>query len=77
MEDRVAMVLEEVAGLRGEQEELEEMLAREEERVREREGNIGEADVVVERGHEYEEVEFEEAEEGEEDVTMNYLSAEE
>jgi predicted nucleic acid-binding Zn-ribbon protein len=77
MEDRVAMVLEEVAGLRGEQEELEEMLVREEDRIREREGNIGVEDVVVERGNEYEEVEFEEAEEGEEDMTMNYLSAEE
>jgi predicted nucleic acid-binding Zn-ribbon protein len=76
-QDRVAMLLEEVSGMRGEQEELEEMLAREEERMREREGNVVEADVVVEREHEYEEVEFEEAEEGEEDITMNYLSAEE
>jgi chromosome segregation ATPase len=85
MEDRIAMVLEEVAGLRGQQEELEELLGQEEERIRGREGNIGVEDVVVERGAQeeepdYIEMEFEEAEEGEEEeeeLVLNYLSAEE
>jgi chromosome segregation ATPase len=83
--DRVAMLAEEISRLREEQAMLGELLGQEEDRIREREGNIGLRDVVVERGAQeeepdYIEMEFEEAEEGEEEeeeLVLNYLSAEE
>jgi hypothetical protein len=82
VEDRVEMLMEEVMELRRQQEILDEMLGREEERIEQDMGNIGVADVVVERGAQEEEPDyiemvFEEAEEGEGDLTVGYLSAEE
>jgi hypothetical protein len=85
VEDRVEMLMEEVMELRRQQEVLDEMLGREEERIEQDMGNIVVADVVVERRREeepeYIEMEFEEAEEGEEEeeeeLVLNYLSAEE
>jgi hypothetical protein len=82
VEDRVVMLMEEVTELRRQQEILDKMLGREEERIEQDMGNIRMADVVVERRAEeepdYIEMEFEEAEEGEEEeLVLNYLSAEE
>jgi hypothetical protein len=83
LEDRVEMLMEEVTELRRQQEVLDELLGREEERIEQDMANIRVEDMVVERGVEEEEPDyiemvFEEAEEGEEgNETMNYLSAEE